>query len=201
MMLGRLRPCTTPCPLVHRRLTNPITATAQQRVDELFHNATAQSPLLMLERSIRPNALDSSLWNTSAFAAQVYPDIPLVTSWKDLQRLWPMAGSVTPSDAGIATPRAAQDGRWMVNTVGVQTRRTTEQLRQALLAKAGEHGSNADALLVVSGSHLMRRVPGAKRCVFFFLRLCVLRVGECFDASLPCVWMHTIHVQLLQPPG
>lgn len=163
MMLGRLRrPCTPH--VVHRRLASPMrsTASAQQRVDDLFHNASAQSPVLTLERSIRPNTLDSTLWASAAFAAQVHPDIPLVTSWKDLQKLWPTAAGTTPQPAGAAHKA---DGRWLVNTMGVQTRRTPEQLRQALLAKAGQPGSTADALLIVSGSHLMRRVPGADRCV------------------------------------
>lgn len=159
MLFTRLRPCTPPPMAVHRRLTSPTCTIAQQRVDDLFHNARAHSPLLMLERSIRPNTLDTALWNTSAFAAQVHPDIPLVTSWKDVQKLWSTAQAAQTTTAAA---RAVGDARWTVNTMGVQTRRTPEQLRQALLAKAGE--GDVDALLVVSGSHLARRVPGAQRC-------------------------------------
>lgn len=184
-----LPPCHSTPPRRPYITTHAVTSAAsqqdaQQRVDALFHNSM-QRKVLMLERSIRPNKLDTALWETSAFAAEVYPDIPLLTSWKDVQKLAaPLTTpSSTPSSStSPATPAVVpsphREGQWLVHTMGVQTRRNTAQLQEALLAKAGVvadaagdavHSPRPDALLVVSGSHLLRRVPGVSGYVWAHL--------------------------------
>ncbi len=144
-----------------------------------------QRKVLMLERSIRPNNLDTALWDTSSFAAEVYPDIPLLTSWKDVQKLsGSLTGAPTTSSSPATVPSPRREGQWLVHTMGVQTRRSPGQLQEALLAKAGVLDGNAngdmgihhrqpDALLIVSGSHLLRRVPGVSGYVCLGLVFCL----------------------------
>lgn len=64
------------------RASSQGTASASQgRVDDLF--GRTPWPLLTLERSIHADALDERLWASGVFAAEVYPDLPGVSSVAD----------------------------------------------------------------------------------------------------------------------
>jgi len=140
-------------------------STAARAVDGAPSGATA--PLLTLERSIGAReGEDIRLWDTGAFGAEVFPDLPLATSWRALGEA--LRSGKLGNDAGMRTPGLQHregDPRMLVRTVGVQCRNMSS-LRSHILHQAlgtdGEHldGTGiAGALLCVSGSHPLRRVP------------------------------------------
>jgi len=129
--------------------------------------AGSAAPFLTLERSIGAReGEDARLWDTGAFAAEVYPDLPLATSWRALGDA--LRAGKLGNDAGMRVPGLAHqagDGKMLVRTVGVQCR-SKGSLRSHILHQAlGDEGQHADgtgvasALLCVSGSHPLRRLP------------------------------------------
>ena len=149
----------------------PPPGEAARRVDALFARAPA---VLCLERAVgEKHGVDANLWDSCHFRAQVYPDLPLATTWRDLLRRTVQTAGREPEPGRVEPPSAACPAeRWTVRTVAAQLR-SRDQLRSMMLAAAGvdEGGdprpgaARADALLFVSGSHPARRLPGAGRCV------------------------------------
>lgn len=155
----------------HRRHT-PALATAADRAGSLFKDG----PALLLERSVGERiAADTDLWQTGCFQAEVYPDLPIAATWRDLvQRTFNQKGG--PQPAPPPPPVPACGGQpdaprpWFVCTVAAQCR-SREQLRGVMLSAAGVDadgnpkavGPAADALLFVSGSHPARGLPAASR--------------------------------------
>lgn len=163
---------------------------AAARVDALF--ARSRSPVLLLERSVGERiAADGDLWATGCFQGEVYPDLPIATTWRDLvQRLCNLKGLGAPpapaggaagvsaavagsAAAGAPSPPEQQQQQhpWYIPTVAAQCR-SRDQLRAFMLAAAGVdfmgdtkggNGRPADALLFVSGSHPARNLPAAGR--------------------------------------
>lgn len=143
---------------------------AARRVAGLF----AQQPTLCLERAVADkHGIDQNLWDSCHFQAEIYPDLPLASTWRDLLRRTLSAGG-HESEAGSVEPPAARcpAERWTVRTVAAQLR-SRDQLRTMMLSAAGvdESGDakpgvrSCDALLFVSGSHPARHLPGAGRYV------------------------------------
>lgn len=128
--------------------------------------------MLCLERAVgEKHGVDGTLWDSCHFHAQVYPDLPLASTWRDLLRRTVQTAGRQP-DAGWAEPpaRACPAPRWTVRTLAAQLR-SRDQLRAMMLSAAGVDAGGdprpgvlpADALLFVSGSHPARRLPGASK--------------------------------------
>lgn len=143
---------------------------AARRVDRLF----APPPtLLCLERSVGEKyGIDANLWDSCHFRAQVFPDLPLASTWRDLLRrtVQTPPGQQAEGVQLDPHPMACPAERWTVRTVAAQLR-SRDQLRSMMLSAAGvDEGGDprpgvqpADALLFVSGSHPARHLPGAGR--------------------------------------
>lgn len=143
---------------------------ASTRLEKLF----AGGPLLCLERAVGGRAgVDDELWRSPSFRAQVYPDLPVASTVAGLLQRSLGGGSNNSSTPGApphslaAAPNTSTD-KWTVQTVAAQLR-SEDQLRALILeaatASGGEAGAGpgADALLLVSGSHPGRGLPGAAR--------------------------------------
>ncbi|BDA40706.1 hypothetical protein COCOBI_01-3590 [Coccomyxa sp. Obi] len=133
------------------------------RVQELFD----QRQVLTLERGIGAHlGKDTKLWGTGSFDVGVYPDLPAVMKWSDFLDFKKLRKTGKLQDLEKLRIESAAGGRegLLVRTCGVQLR-GHEQLRRRLLLRAGleEDGRSAagvrpaDALLLVSGSHPLRR--------------------------------------------
>ncbi|KAL4458173.1 hypothetical protein ABPG75_013038 [Micractinium tetrahymenae] len=141
---------------------------AARRVDRLF----GSGPALCLERAVgEKHGIDQNLWDSCHFRAQVYPDLPLATTWRDLLRRTVQTAGRQPEAGGVEPPaKVCPAERWTVRTVAAQLR-SRDQLRAMMLSAAGVDAAGdpkpgvqpADALLFVSGSHPARRLPGASK--------------------------------------
>ncbi len=158
----------------------PPPGEASRRVDGLFRRP---APLLTLERAVgEKHGVDGNLWESCRFGAQIYPDLPLASTWRDLlRRTVKTAGRAAEPGSVDPPPATCPAERWTVRTVAAQLR-SRDQLRCMMLSAAGvgpdgeprPGAARADALLFVSGSHPARRLPGAGR-----------QVGiECLDTVL-----------------
>ncbi len=118
--------------------------------------------------------MDDALWLSPSFRAQVYPDLPIASTVAGLLQGGLGGGANSNSThLGVApAPLAATpphtNNKWTIRTVAAQLR-SEDQLRELMLETAAtsekETGScqRADALLLVSGSHPGRRLPGVAR--------------------------------------
>lgn len=178
---GLLRlPCThprvEPRPTARQRFATaagslPPPGEAGRRVDALFRRP---APLLTLERAVgEKHGVDGNLWDSCHFGAQIYPDLPLASTWRDLlRRTVQTAGRPAEPGSVDPPPAACPAERWTVRTVAAQLR-SRDQLRSMMLSAAGvgpdgeprPGAARADALLFVSGSHPARQLPGAGRQV------------------------------------
>jgi hypothetical protein len=164
------RPTTETTSRTARNVHTPLAFDGgSNRVSRLF----ADGPILCLERAMGDRAgVDAALWRSGRFAAQVYPDLPLASTWAAFfdRVLHPAPASVATAAAaevynydttGGGTTAAAAAGpeadlRWTVRTVAAQCRPMNE-LRSRLI----EAAVGSDALLLVSGSHPARQLPVA----------------------------------------
>lgn len=147
----------------------PPPGEAGRRVDALFRRP---APLLTLERAVgEKHGVDGNLWDSCHFGAQIYPDLPLASTWRDLlRRTVQTAGRPAEPGSVDPPPAACPAERWTVRTVAAQLR-SRDQLRSMMLSAAGvgpdgeprPGAARADALLFVSGSHPARQLPGAGR--------------------------------------
>lgn len=179
----------------------PPPGEATRRVDALFRRS---APLLTLERAVgEKHGIDGNLWDSCRFGAQIYPDLPLASTWRDLlRRTVQTAGRAAEPGSVDPPPAACPAERWTVRTVAAQLR-SRDQLRSMMLSAAGvgldgeprPGAAPADALLFVSGSHPARRLPGAGRRVWFWCWVCrwvfwwwmVAAAGQGIPCSLPVV--------------
>ena len=142
---------------------NVATAAAQ-----LLH--ASEHPIVCLERSIGERfGADKTLWETGAFDAQVYPDLPFASNWSELlhKTLDTLRPNKQVSSISHSPPTAilSDSSRPIitVRTVGAQT--ASRECLQRKVQRACEKGpgkGNADALLFVSGSHPARALPFAE---------------------------------------
>ncbi len=86
----------------------------------------AAAPMLTLERAVGHAALgsDSELRSTGTFAAEVFPDLPLATTWANLVKVlttWPPSSSAGSSEAATAGEEdcTVSPGSMKVTTVAV----------------------------------------------------------------------------------
>jgi len=162
---------------IHRCITTTANASTPttERLQQLFNStAPQQQPPLLLERAIGAQyGADEQLWNTGSFIAGVYPDLPVATSWKELADSFlgqrGGGGSSRPQ-----TPRhnqlqphhpSSSSSRWTVQTIAAQCR-SQETLETLIKQTCNSTNTNsnytsADALLLLSGGHPARRLPGA----------------------------------------
>ncbi|KAL6758245.1 hypothetical protein V8C86DRAFT_2601575 [Haematococcus lacustris] len=138
--------------------------------------------LLTLERSVASPSSDLALRHTGAFAAEIFPDLPIATTWGNLWKLaaWkPAAQASQPvSASNMDSSTDVRPAALKVMTVAANLRRMP-QLQQRILAlthssalhppSSGSFDDSskvvsmpraADALLMVSGSHPVRGLPG-----------------------------------------
>ena len=140
-----------------------------------------QYPMLCLERAIGERyGVDKALWETGAFDAQVYPDLPFASSWaellekllgaRDSANQHPITAAATATASMVTSAPAVSSSineirdtrhNLTVRTIGAQC-----HSRQTLLSKmrlackpSTDGGGDADALLFVSGSHPARNLP------------------------------------------
>jgi len=128
---------------------------------------------------------DDSLRNTRAFGAEVFPDLPSATTWGNMWRKIKesaLSSVATPAQQGEASNSSpavqgeadVQPEALKVMTVAANLRSMQEVERRILsmapsLGKTEQPGTAytrsgraADALLLVSGSHPVRTLPGSK---------------------------------------
>jgi hypothetical protein len=127
-------------------------------------------PILCLERAIgERSGADAALWNTGAFDAEVYPDLPFAASWPEL--IQKVLAAVTSGDSPAAaatpplppSPTSSGSPALKVRTVGAQCASRGElQAKMQAASFPAPDGGGADALLFVSGSHPARAVPFAE---------------------------------------
>ena len=149
---------------------------------------TPKPLILCLERAIGDRAnVDETLWNSGAFDAQVYPDLPFASDWAELlmktvetvrsgkriSRSSPssLPTAVFPSSLAAAAAAAAPSSSAQaltVRTIGAQCRsrddlraRMQKACKQGVMVETKGGGGNADALLLLSGSHPARALPFA----------------------------------------
>lgn len=157
-----------------QRLSTAATAAAADGLAGLF---SQQRLTLLLERAVgERKGADEVLWHSGAFAAEVYPDLPVATTWQELlPRSWRSADNKSAScgsSSGIPSSSSNAMGShhqpacqaWRVQTVAAQLR-WGGTLRQLLL-EAALGSWPADAVLLVSGSHPARMLPGASRFLY-----------------------------------
>jgi len=134
----------------------------------------SSAPALVLERSLGARAgVDSELWKTLPFAAEVIPDLPVASSWPGLLQAVTarFRGPSSPATASAFKSRThdydcpVQGQRpLLVQTVAAQLRSRSaieEKLQSAAVSADGSRA--ADAVLCLSGSHPMRRLPSSSR--------------------------------------
>jgi hypothetical protein len=138
----------------------------------LATNLDQQPIMLCLERAIGERfGADRTLWETGAFDAQVYPDLPFASSWPELLEKLLGKGasdtnpqSSTDAAASVITTNSASDSKnnaLTVRTVGAQcySRKKLVSKMQLACKPSSEGGGDANALLFVSGSHPARSLP------------------------------------------
>eukprot|EP01023_Acetabularia_acetabulum_P035640 TRINITY_DN3363_c0_g1_i5.p1 TRINITY_DN3363_c0_g1~~TRINITY_DN3363_c0_g1_i5.p1 ORF type:complete len:610 (-),score=76.64 TRINITY_DN3363_c0_g1_i5:117-1946(-) len=157
-------------------------------------NGKRKKPLF-LERTIGSKlGQDLDLWNTGKFSAEVYPDLPQLSGWRERQKGLGNAAKTNACllknqqeawiDTDVRPSMIADENgnnsyqisrstdKWLIVSVAAQLR-SRSQIRHSLLAACGldEKGEQqpghdpADALLLVSGSHPGRQLNGAKKHV------------------------------------
>lgn len=118
----------------------------------------SNGPILTLERAVGERfELDSSLWASGAFSAQVYPDLPIATNWLNLIKgILEGTPDAAPSQGNFVNSTCG----FTVQTVAAQVR-SLDQVKDLMrhACEVGNYGSPADALLLVSGSHPARGLP------------------------------------------
>lgn len=141
-------------------------------------NLDHHHPILCLERAIGERyGADKVLWETGAFDAQVYPDLPFASSWSELLEKLLGAGasgkqvfSTTAADtvAAAAAGGSSSNNRendtnyaLKVRTIGAQcySRKNLLSKMQLACKPSSEGGGDANALLFLSGSHPARSLP------------------------------------------
>lgn len=153
----------------------------RQRLQQLFGH---KAKTLLLERSIDARSgADAALWDAVPFAGQIFPDLPIASSWSGLLQAAlrrvevDAAPHVTQHATGKDELRAgsapADPGPssrpqvYTIRTVAAQVRSQRAIEERMLRLTDQEHASAdepaADALLCLSGSHPARRLPGSSR--------------------------------------
>eukprot|EP00887_Chlorella_sp_A99_P006191 scaffold3.g6191.t1 len=173
-----------PAPTLRRRragarclatLAPPAPEASEAKLQHLFGGA----PALILERAMgERSGSDQCLWERGAFGAEVYPDLPVATSWRELlPRMW--RGGTAAANSNSSGHAGGGGGRlgWHVQTLAGQLRGVGEVRQMLCGAAAGTWpagGPPADAVLVVSGGHPVRALPGVSHFLsssFDILRL------------------------------
>ncbi|PNH05087.1 hypothetical protein TSOC_008695 [Tetrabaena socialis] len=123
-------------------------------------HAAAAAWTLTLERGIgKSYGEESELQSTGAFAAEVFPDLPIATTWQNLAKA--LRGGLTAPAADDRAPPfshyATRPGALKVITAAANLR-SARDIEQRVVEAAGEGaeqggGQRAGALLCVSGSH------------------------------------------------
>lgn len=160
---------------VYRCITttsNTFTPT-NERLQQLFNStAPQQHPPLLLERATGARVGDDEqLWNTGSFIAGVYPDLPVATSWKEIADsfLGQRRGGGESSRPQTPKHKHPLSSRWTIQTIAAQCRSQTTLetiMKQTCNNTKNKNCDNikstaADALLLLSGGHPARRLPGA----------------------------------------
>jgi len=127
-------------------------------------------PMLTLERSVGPSAgSDGELARCGAFGYEVFPDLPIASTWSGLRKAVLQAAR-HPFGASTGTRGQDYDNEHetalagvKVSTVAVNLRSLAEVERRIVAYVAGGgSGQPAGALLFVSGTHPLRSLPGAR---------------------------------------
>lgn len=143
------------------------TVEARDSVREIFNTR----PALTLERGIGRFADDTEIWQKGPFRAGITPDLPAVSSWKELgarllgrQPAAPQVLNDHQETNWSGLPNI--DQQYHVQTLAAQTC-THKQMRQRMLDACNCSNLSskppADALLLLSGSHPLRQLPWADR--------------------------------------
>lgn len=124
-------------------------------------------PTLTLERAIGGTfGSDEQLRQSGAFAAEVFPDLPIATTWGNLMKaVLPRPASHSETRRSADPVEVASNATVKVKTVAVNLR-SMQDVRQRILAATAETSvshQRAGALLFVSGSHPVRGLPGVRR--------------------------------------
>lgn len=123
--------------------------------------------ILCLERSIGERVgVDDDLWKTGWFDAQVYPDLPIASTWIELFQK-SVSGDQYSSEEKY-TPKNQQYvnnyNKRLVRTIAAQCRSKSDLIRR--LCDEGNCANSAHqtmAFLLLSGSHPVRSLPLLRR--------------------------------------
>lgn len=161
-----------------RRYASHVVASISKPASERTWRLSVELPIG------KPKASEQQLLASSAFFAQVQPDLPFATSWQGI--LKSIGRSPSPADQQVE-PVPCPEGRHNVLTVGAQMRSEQEvaaRMRWATggaAAAAGGAQPPADALLCVSGSHPARLLPFVTR--FYQSTPQLLRLAQQLQAT------------------
>ncbi|KAG1671159.1 hypothetical protein FOA52_005413 [Chlamydomonas sp. UWO 241] len=142
---------------------------------EASTSSSVAQPMLTLERAILGSAgNDTELASCGLFAGEVFPDLPIATTWEGLRKA--VLGSFRTGDV-----RPGHDAEeravcaMKVSTVGVNLRSMREVEHRVRSCASHDHFGDvtaredgrapqqqAGALLFVSGTHPVRSLPGVK---------------------------------------
>ncbi|EFJ49424.1 hypothetical protein VOLCADRAFT_117216, partial [Volvox carteri f. nagariensis] len=144
--------------------------------------------MLSLERGIgKAYGAEAELQATGAFCAEVFPDLPIATTWQNLAKALrgglnatDSANSTADHSAPAVTHYTTRPGALKVVTAAANLR-SEYDIERRLVATAGDGavfagGQRADALLCVSGSHPVRSLPLVSR--FLYSSLDTLRLAQ-----------------------
>ncbi|KAF5841111.1 hypothetical protein DUNSADRAFT_14286 [Dunaliella salina] len=169
----------------HVRQSSSNTPTPEQQA-QASKPSSSRRLLLTLERSVgRSFGADDSLRSTRAFGAEVFPDLPSATTWGSMWRklkesaLSPIAAPAQQNGVSTSSPAVQGEADVQPEALKVMTvaanLRSMQEIEKRILsivpspAKRAEpsgasdkmSGRAADALLLVSGSHPVRTLPGS----------------------------------------
>ncbi|GLI68028.1 hypothetical protein VaNZ11_012351 [Volvox africanus] len=155
-----------------------LSSAPQKTSPERLHSWT-----LTLERGVgKAYGAEAELQATGAFRAEVFPDLPIATTWQNLAKALSSGLRASPTaDRELPfTQYTTQRGALKVITTAANLR-SQYDIECRLVAAAGDGvetagGQRADVILCVSGSHPVRTLPLVSR--FLSSSLDTLRVAQ-----------------------
>ncbi|KAL0031837.1 hypothetical protein WJX79_010535 [Trebouxia sp. C0005] len=151
-----------------------FTASAQPvKLQGSIHELFSHRPAVTLERSVgKTLGADIELWESGHFGAGIIPDLPVVSSWKELGakllgRQIAAPQVLNTQQKIVVNEPASQQRQWQVQTLAAQTysqKQMRQRIIEACICPPGGGQQPADALLLLSGSHPLRQMPLSDRC-------------------------------------
>lgn len=137
-----------------------------------IHELFSHRPAMTLERSVgKTSGADIELWQSGHFGAGIIPDLPVISSWKELGakllgRQIAVPQLLKTQQKIVVREPTSQRRQWHVQTLAAQTysqKQMRQRIIEACICPPGSMQQPADALLLLSGSHPLRQMPLSDR--------------------------------------